>query len=76
LVDALNAVPFGVTNRKGKRIRAGRELVGYSFVTACHVAVLSDEKPDGFLGWHRWLVGTASEPLLPRRAVERRSLSL
>jgi hypothetical protein len=48
LVSAPNVVPFAVTNRTEKRIRAGCVLFVRSCLAAHHVAGCFDEKQGGF----------------------------
>jgi len=74
-VSAPNVVPFVVTNRQEKLNRAARVPVVRSFISAYHAAGFSGWLQRRFLGWRCWFVGTASEPLLPRRVVERRRLA-
>jgi hypothetical protein len=72
LVSAPNVVPFAVTNRTGKRNRAGGVQVVRSFIAAYHVAGLVVVGKRRLLWWRHWPVGAASEPLGLRMAGERR----
>ena len=71
-VSAPNVVPLGVTNRTGKRNRAGR--VSFALSVRCRVpwSQVVRQLQRRLLGWHCWFGGRVSEPLLPHRAVERR----
>jgi hypothetical protein len=71
-VSAPNVVPFVVTNRTGKRNRAGCVLVTRLCIAAYHVASYFGRRQRLLLGLDCWFVGMASEPLLPCGAIERR----